>query len=162
MTACTLGFLFKNDKIILAKKKRKIGAGKWNGYGGKIEENEDRLGCLMREIKGECGITVEKGQCKELGYVDFSFEENEELNQKVYIYRIDGFSGEPKESEEMGNPKEFNINEIPYDEMMVGDDKFMPFVIKSKKVNGEMLFSKDGKTLIKCILVEVANEIRMK
>ena len=43
MILCTLGFLFKNGKIILAKKKRKFGVDKWNGYGGVVEENETKI-----------------------------------------------------------------------------------------------------------------------
>ena len=165
MTIATLGFLFKNGQIILAPKKRKIGAGKLNGYGGKLEENENTLECLLREIEKECEVIVEKGKCKELGCIDFSFENKEALNMKVYIYRIDEFLGEPKESEEMGKPEEFDVNKIPYDQMTVGDDKFIPFVIDGKKFRGEIHFSESGKELLKCVVSEIGNEnseIKMK
>lgn len=166
MRTYTLGFLFKNGKIILAEKKRKIGVGKLNGYGGGVEEGEDKLECLAREIREECGVIVEKDKCKELGYVNFRFENKDELNQKVFVYRIDDFLGEPKETEEMGKPVEFNIDQIPYDEMMLGDDRFIPFVVEGKKFNGEVCFSENGEKLLKCVMVEIigekANEIKAR
>jgi 8-oxo-dGTP pyrophosphatase MutT (NUDIX family) len=36
----TLCFIRDNNKLLLALKKRGFGPGKWNGYGGKIEEGE--------------------------------------------------------------------------------------------------------------------------
>ncbi|KKQ08044.1 MAG: Hydrolase [Parcubacteria group bacterium GW2011_GWB1_36_5] len=166
MIVCTLGFLFRNGKIILAKKKRKFGVDKWNGYGGVVEKGENKQECLVREIKEECGIIVEKKKCKELGCVDFCFEGKSERNMKVYIYRIDEFLGEPKETEEMGEPREFNVNEIPYHEMIIGDDRFMPFVVEGKNFKGEIHFSVTKEGLLKCeafeIKEEITSEIRIK
>ena len=148
----TLGFLFRNGKIILAAKKRKIGVGKINGYGGRVEEGEDRVACLVREIVEECGVIVEKENCKELGYIDFHFEDKPDFNQRVYIYRIHEFFGDPKETEEMGPPEEFEVNEIPYDRMMVGDEKFVPLVVQNKKFKGEVHFSAGGEKLVSCVI----------
>ncbi len=158
MILCTLGFLFKNGKIILAKKKRKFGVDKWNGYGGVVEENETKIECLVREIKEECGVVIELEKCKELGFVDFEFEGKGERNMKVYMYRVDEFSGKPKESEEMGEPKEFDINKIPYHEMIIGDEKFMPFIIEGKKFKGRIVFSENGERLLECVIVEIPDE----
>ena len=152
MKTYTLGFLFRNGKIILAGKKRKIGFGKLNGYGGRVEEGEDRAGCLVREIVEECGVIVEKENCKELGYIDFHFEDKPDFNQRVYIYRIDEFFGEPVETEEMGKPEEFEVNEIPYNRVMVGDENFVPLVVQNKKFKGEVHFSPDGEKLVSCVL----------
>lgn len=147
MRICTLGFLFKEGKIILAKKKRKIGVGKWNGYGGKVEEGEDMVASLVREFKEESNLDIDSSACIPLGHVDFHFQDTESSPLRVYVYRIDDFDGYPKETEEMGEPKEFNLDSIPYDEMMVGDDKFMPYVIDSKSFMGEIFFSNNGDEL---------------
>ncbi len=149
MKIYTLGFLFRNGKIILAEKKRKIGVGKLNGYGGRVEEGEDRAECLVREIIEECGVIVEKKNCQELGYIDFYFD-NTEIALKVYMYRIDSFTGEPMETEEMGAPEEFDINKLPYDRMMVGDDKFVPFIVEGKNFKGEVHSSEGGEKLVSC------------
>ncbi len=151
MKTYTLGFLFRNGKIILAEKKRKIGVGKLNGYGGRVEEGEDRAECLIRELHEECLVIVVKEDCRELGYIDFHFQ-NSEGFLRVYMYRIDNFICEPVETEEMGVPKEFDVNKIPYDKMMVGDDKFIPFVVENKKFKGEVHFSANGEKLVSCVL----------
>ena len=165
MKTYTLGFLFRSGKIILAIKKRKIGIGKFNGYGGRVEGEENKSESLVREIKEECEVVVEKEKCKELGWIDFHFKGKDDLNQKVYIFRVDEFSGEPKETQEMGKPEEFDVDKIPYDKMMVGDDKFIPFVVQGKKFKGEIYFSENGETIVKCVLSEIVNEnneIKMK
>ena len=110
-------------------------------------------------------MVVEKEKCKELGWIDFHFKGKDDLNQKVYIFRVDEFSGEPKETQEMGKPEEFDVDKIPYDKMMVGDDKFIPFVVQGKKFKGEIYFSENGETIVKCVLSEIVNEnneIKMK
>ncbi|MCX6752699.1 MAG: NUDIX domain-containing protein [Candidatus Nomurabacteria bacterium] len=165
MKICTLGFLFRNGKIILAQKKRKIGVGKWNGYGGKMEGEESRIDCLIRETLDECGVVLQKEDCNELGYIDFFLEDRKKLNQRVFIYRVNNFSGEPKESEEMGEPREFNVNELPYNEMMAGDDKFMTFVIKIRKFRGEIHFLEKENRLVSSNVIEITdekNEIKLR
>lgn len=139
MTEATLGFLFRDGKIILAKKKRKIGVGKWNGYGGKIEEGEDRIENLIREMREECGVIIEREKCEELGFMEF-LSQDSFGSMRVYMYRISDFAGYPVETEEMGAPREFSLSDLPYEEMMDGDDKFMPYVWEGRKFEGQIYF----------------------
>jgi len=37
-------------------KKRGFGVGKWNGYGGKLDEGESIEQCAIRELEEECSI----------------------------------------------------------------------------------------------------------
>ena len=39
-------------------KKRGFGAGKWNGFGGKVEPGETIVEAAVREVKEECGYDV--------------------------------------------------------------------------------------------------------
>ena len=43
-------------------KKRGFAKGKWNGFGGKIEPNENVTQSALRELKEEAGITTENIQ----------------------------------------------------------------------------------------------------
>lgn len=47
-------------------KKRGFGVGKWNGYGGKLDEGESIERCAIRELEEECSIVshnmVRKGR----------------------------------------------------------------------------------------------------
>ncbi len=160
MRILTLAFLFRDGKILLAKKKRSFGVGKWNGYGGKLDEGETPLQAIVREVKEESNLIVPESSFVELGFIDFYFDDKPEWDQRVVIYKVDDFSGEPEETEEM-MPTWFNINEIPWNEMWKGDDQWIPFVIEGKKVKGEIHFTDNGEALVSCVL-EYGNESRTK
>ena len=59
MTAGTLVYLFKENRILLAMKKRGFGEGKWNGPGGKILGHETPKEAAIREVMEEIGIAIE-------------------------------------------------------------------------------------------------------
>jgi 8-oxo-dGTP pyrophosphatase MutT (NUDIX family) len=149
MKTLTLAFLFRGEKILLAMKKRRFGAGKWNGYGGKIEEGEEPIDAIVREVKEESNLDVKKESFKELGYIDFYFDNKEEWNQRVIIYKVSEFSGEPEETEEM-TPKWFDLDKIPYQEMWAGDDIWLPKVINGENIKGEAHFTESGEKLVSC------------
>ncbi|MBC7982112.1 NUDIX domain-containing protein [Candidatus Parcubacteria bacterium] len=63
MKKYTVGFIFSQsmDKVLLIRKLVPAWqAGMINGLGGKIEEGEDHIDCIAREIKEECGLITEK------------------------------------------------------------------------------------------------------
>ena len=151
MKILTLAFLFRGDEMLLAMKKRGFGAGKWNGYGGKLEEGEKPIDAIVREMQDESGLVIEKEKFREIGYMDFYFNDKKEWDQKVIIYRVDDFVGEPVETEEM-KPNYFKISEMPYIEMWVGDAKWIPYVIKNKKFKGEIYFSENGEKMVSCVI----------
>ena len=45
----SLVLLRKNGSVLLGWKKRGFGAGKWNGFGGKMEEGETMCECAKRQ-----------------------------------------------------------------------------------------------------------------
>ena len=56
----TLCLLRKDNKILLAMKKRGFGTGKYNGVGGKIENGETLNEAMIRETKEEIGVIPTK------------------------------------------------------------------------------------------------------
>ncbi len=121
-------------------KKRGFGAGKWNGFGGKVFETETIEDAVKREFQEEAGIEV--GQLKKVGIMEFEFKGNPEVLE-VHIFGSYNFSGEPIESEEM-KPQWFHINEIPFDEMWPDDRYWMPLFLNGKKFKGKFLFGESG------------------
>jgi|SRR6185436_9873144 len=146
MKILTLGLLIKDGKLLLAMKKRGFGTGKWNGYGGKLKDGESVEDALIREIKEEGNVDVKKENLIPIGYIDFYFNDKEEFNQSVQIFKIETWEGEPQETEEM-KPEWFEFEKIPWKEMWVGDDKWIPFAISNKKFKGEIHFDEGGKKL---------------
>lgn len=45
-------------RILLGRKRRGMGFGKWNGFGGKLEPGETMRQCAVRELQEECGLTA--------------------------------------------------------------------------------------------------------
>lgn len=46
----------QDGRILLGRKKRGMGFGKWNGFGGKIEAGETMRECAARELFEESGL----------------------------------------------------------------------------------------------------------
>lgn len=56
----TLTIIHLHPKILLGMKKRGFGAGRWNGFGGKVLSGETIEETAKREIREEAGIEVEE------------------------------------------------------------------------------------------------------
>jgi 8-oxo-dGTP diphosphatase len=70
MIESTLGFLFTPDfkKVLLIRKERPLAhKGKYNGLGGKTEQDETALACIVREVEEEAGIKTEPSEWKKVG-----------------------------------------------------------------------------------------------
>ena len=61
MKKYSCGFIFdlQKQRVLLIKKKPNSPTPNlWNGHGGKIEENESALDCIIRETQEELGISI--------------------------------------------------------------------------------------------------------
>ena len=122
-------------------KKRGFGAGKWNGYGGKVEGEESEKTATVRELMEESNLLVQEKDLKQVALIHFHFE-----NELVFIcsvYTTNRWIGEPIETEEM-NPRWFNVNELPFNEMWVADAKWIPLILNRQTIEVEVYFNKDG------------------
>lgn len=146
----TLCIIHRHPRILLGMKKRGFGAGRWNGFGGKVSGEETIKDAAKREIQEEAGIRVEN--LDKVGIIDFEFKDNPEILQ-VHIFKADNFYGEPVESEEM-KPQWFHINEIPFKEMWPDDIHWMPLFLSGKKFKGKFLFG-ESDIILEQELIEV-------
>lgn len=137
-TITTLCIIHQHPKILLGMKKRGFGAGRWNGFGGKVKEGESIEESLKRELQEEAGIEIR--ELDKVGIMEFEFKNNFEIVE-VHVFKSDSFMGEPLESEEM-KPQWFHIDEIPFKEMWPDDIHWMPLFLKGKKFRGKFLFDK--------------------
>ena len=126
-------------------KKRGFGAGKWNGFGGKVNQNESIEAAAIRELYEEAGITPNKFE--KIGELTFLFPYKKEWNQIVHLFLIKDWNGEPKETEEM-KPQWFEIGSIPFNKMWQDDAHWLPKVIGGKKVNATFTFGEDNETIV--------------
>ncbi|WP_371375923.1 8-oxo-dGTP diphosphatase [Sporomusa aerivorans] len=131
------------ERILLGMKKTGFGRGKYNGFGGKIEDGETPVTAAVRELKEECGLIVREEDLEDMGELMFVFPENPELDHDVHLYIVRSWKGQPKETPEM-KPEWFAVTEIPYKEMWADDSYWLPAVLKGKRVKGEVVFSADN------------------
>jgi 8-oxo-dGTP diphosphatase / 2-hydroxy-dATP diphosphatase len=139
----TLLVVEKNGRVLLGMKKRGFGAGRWNGFGGKVDPNETIDEAARREVKEEAGIEV--NDIEKIGVIDFEFQGKPGILE-VNIYKATNFSGEPTESDEM-KPQWFDIDKIPFSEMWPDDIYWFPLFLAGKKFKGRFLFG-EGDSII--------------
>ncbi len=136
----TLVYVVRDGKVLLIRKKRGLGAGYYNGVGGKVEEGEDVVPAAIRECREEVGI--EPRDLEWMGILEFwNYEGNSRVESVhfVHVFLAHDFSGVPRESEE-AKPIWFSINEVPYDNMWSDDMMWLPKVLGGKRVYARFNF----------------------
>lgn len=140
----TLCLVVKEGKILLGMKKRGFGMGRWNGFGGKVEEGETIEEAAKRETLEECGIVIT--QMEKVGIHEFVFQSKSEEVLEVHVFRVDTWTGEPSETEEM-RPQWFTTDAIPYDEMWPDGIHWMPVFLVGKKFRTKFLLGEGDQVL---------------
>lgn len=135
----TLCIIVKDNKVLLGMKKRGFGAGKWNGFGGKLKEGETIHQAAIREVKEEVNLDVKN--IEERGVIDFYFQQENKNIHNVHIFACNEFEGEVEETEEM-KPEWFDIDKLPVNEMWPADVQWLSKFFENKNFSGEVLFDK--------------------
>jgi 8-oxo-dGTP diphosphatase len=105
----------RGNRILLQKKASGLfGEGKWNGVGGKLDDGESPLHCVVRETEEESGLQIESP--KELGSLQFFRKSNNNLDWLVHVYLANRFKGRITRSRE-GELRWFNVKELPFETM---------------------------------------------
>lgn len=136
MKRLTLCLIHQHPRILLGMKKRGFGEGKWNGFGGKVQEGESVEQAAHRELQEEVGIIA--SSLEHVGILTFEYPANPEP-MEVHLFRVTDFAGEPIETEEM-KPQWFPVDEIPFNEMWPDDIHWIPLFLAGKKFKGAFLF----------------------
>ena len=130
-------------EVMLGFKKRGFGAGKINGFGGKLEKGESMEQCAIRELEEESGLkakTVER-----VGFLKFNMYDKI-LN--VHVYKTSDWSGEAVETNEM-RPIWFPIAKLPLDQMWPDDKFWLPKVLlENKKLLCRFDYDEDDETIL--------------
>lgn len=146
----TLCLWQKDGQLLLGMKKRGFGAGRWNGFGGKVQPGESVEEAAKREMKEEVGIQVQA--MEERGRLHFRFEKTgDEID--VSVFAVIACEGEPVESEEM-RPQWFVYKDIPLSEMWPDDLYWIPMFLEGKRFTGSFVFG-DQDVIVHKELTEV-------
>ncbi|GGI80318.1 hypothetical protein GCM10007112_16460 [Vulcanisaeta souniana JCM 11219] len=135
----TLVYVVRDGRVLLIRKKRGLGAGYYNGVGGKVEEGEDVVSAAVRECREEVGITPKNLEW--MGLLEFwNYEDGRvESVHFVHVFLAREFDGVPRESDE-AEPIWFGINEVPYSNMWSDDVMWLPKVLSGRRIYARFNF----------------------
>jgi 8-oxo-dGTP diphosphatase len=139
----------------LGLKKTGFGAGKYAGFGGKVESGETIEAATVRELEEETGIKVSIDDLYSVGRLTFLFPSKPNWSQVVHVFLAKSWSGTPKESDEM-QPTWCLINEIPFGSMWHDAPYWLPLVLKEKKIEAKFIYKDDNETLSEAKIEELA------
>ncbi len=145
----TLCLVYQHPNILLGMKKRGFGAGRWNGFGGKVQDNESIEEAAIRETKEEAEIEVTN--LEKVAIFEFSFE-NDPVILEGHLFKTSTFTGTPSETEEM-LPQWYTTDAIPFNEMWPDDEHWFPYFLRGEKFTAKFLFGENDKILFKEITV---------
>lgn len=146
MRDATLALIIKGNQILLGMKKRAFGKDKYNGFGGKVLENESIEQAAIRETFEESKIKIRIEDMVKVAEIEFYFPESKsDWNQIVHIYSVSNYEGIPEESEEM-TVQWFEIDKVPYSQMWETDSHWLPLILSGKKIKAVFHFAEDCST----------------
>ncbi|TAN58226.1 8-oxo-dGTP diphosphatase [Patescibacteria group bacterium] len=140
----TLCVIQKDEQVLLGLKKRGFGAGRWNGFGGKVHGGETIEEAAKRELREEANIDVKN--MEKVGILIFDYKNSYKVIHEVHIFRCGEIIGDPKESEEM-KPQWFAVSQIPFDKMWPDDKYWFPLFLAGRKFTGKFLFGENDVVL---------------
>lgn len=135
----TLLFVVKDGQVLLIRKKRGLGAGKINGPGGRLEDNETPFECAIRETQEE--LLINPLDVRPAGELFFHAEDMPRIHGHVFV--ASDYEGTPSETDE-AIPLWFELEEIPFDEMWDDDRYWLPRVLQGESVRAYFTFVEES------------------
>jgi 8-oxo-dGTP diphosphatase len=137
----TLTFVREGDEVLLIHKKRGLGRGKVNAPGGRLEGDETLEQCAVREVQEELHVTPT--DLDERGELRFQFVDGYSLH--VHVYVAHGHEGTATATEE-AEPRWTPVDAIPFDQMWVDDQHWLPHMLAGRRFDGRFVF--DGEDML--------------
>lgn len=155
----TLCFPIRGDKILLARKTKKIGQGCWNGYGGGIEDGETPEQSMIRELEEESGVIASPEALEKMAIVDSHNTKSDGgiFVCRVHVYFLHQWAGEFEPTEEMVDPTWFDKQNLPFAEMMPADKEWLPLIISGQKIIAEVKYSPFQQSLLSKMRIQRVN-----
>ncbi len=151
MILSTLCYIEKDGKYLMlhrTKKKNDINKDKWLGIGGKFEDGESPEECIIREVKEETGLTINKYKLRcAITYVSTNWE-----TEYMYVFTSNDFTGELIECNE-GDLQWIQKDKVVELNTWEGDKIFVEKIQKDNTFF-TLKFNYDGEKLIKYDLKE--------
>ncbi len=155
MKNTTLCYIEQDGQYLMLhriKKENDLNHDKWIGVGGRFELDESPEECLLREVREETGLTLDRWRFR--GVVTFISDEWE--TEYMYLFTADRFHGEMIECDE-GVLEWVDKDKVPGLPLWEGDKLFFrllaqdapPFLMTLRYTGDKLVFaSLDGEQLV--------------
>jgi 8-oxo-dGTP diphosphatase len=136
----------ENQRVLLIHKKRGMGAGKWNGPGGKMAEGESPAEAAIRECSEETGLIPT--HLNELGLLEFRFPKDSLKGSwdnlcRVFVSR--SWSGNLQAETEECHAFWWPLSQMDYSKFWEDDRYWLPDLLKGKKVHRIYHFDREDR-----------------
>lgn len=141
----TLVYLQKGDKTLMilpGNHKHDLYRGKWNGLGGKLEEEETPEKGAMREVEEESGL--KPTELSLAGILTFP-KVDRKNDWYTFVYTCRKFTGKLKESKE-GKLKWHRTDKLLELNLWEGDYIFLPWILARKLFSAKFIYD-EGKLI---------------
>jgi 8-oxo-dGTP pyrophosphatase MutT (NUDIX family) len=132
----------------LGLKRTGLGAGKYAGFGGKVKAGETVTRAAVRELEEETGVRADEKNLRQIGLLTFLFPARPAWSQKVHVFLVTRWGGEPLVSEEM-RPVWFAMHNIPYKHMWQDGPHWLPTILAGERIQATFTYEEDNETLAK-------------
>lgn len=151
MIQATLLFLLRDQEICLGMKTSGFGTGRWNGFGGKIEEGETKEEAAVREMQEESGVVLSLNDVEYVADLTLYNSAGAEPPFQVHVFFARVWQGDPQEIEKM-RPKWFPLEQIPYEEMWPDDPYWLPRVLQGEKLKATFWLNEDNTKIVDSVI----------
>lgn len=131
----TLGYVLSADRqqvlLVRRSRDRDVHQGKYNGLGGKLENDEDVVSCLRRELREEAGIEATSLRLRgTISWPGFGAQGEDWFG---FVFVIDSFTGEVPSRNQDGPLEWVDLDRLDELPMWEGDRYFLPLVFDDDK-----------------------------
>jgi len=134
------------SEVLLGRKKVGFGAGKYTGFGGKVEARETVAMAAVREMGEETGVKVREKDLQPMGRLTFLFPAEPAWSQVVHVFLVETWDGNPVESTEM-TPTWFTMDDIPFEQMWQDGVHWLPRILAGERIQASFTFNEDNETI---------------
>ncbi|KAK6539442.1 hypothetical protein TWF694_009666 [Orbilia ellipsospora] len=101
----------QRDRVLLGYKLRGFGQGKYNGFGGKVEQGESIVAAAIRELHEESGLLVREPDMIQRGALLLeTVADNSSPILEIHVFTVDKWEGTENATDEM-HPTWFSLSE---------------------------------------------------
>ncbi len=135
------------DEVLLGRKKKGLGLGKYVAPGGKVEPGENVPEAMVREVLEEVGLAVAVADLSGRGVLTYIFPHRPAWSQQSSVFVTRTWTGRERESDELA-PEWFPVDELPLQSMWDDAKHWLPAALAGEPVEATFSFGPDNSSVL--------------